>query len=217
MFTTPTNGFTGFLTIFGSIQRKCTTCQTCRLVSSCAIFFCRVVTQQHILSYKPPFFALVIGIDKYKYAGHGIGNLNGCVADANDIAEFLTKTLGVPAENIVNLRNQQATRAGIKSHIQRLASDDRICPKNPVLIYYAGHGAQAKAPLSWAAGRNDNLIQMLVPHDFNPKTNGEQNAQGIPDITLAGLLTQLSKAKGDNIVWPFQSFYAFISLMTSSF
>ncbi|KAJ7431996.1 caspase domain-containing protein [Mycena galericulata] len=142
----------------------------------------------------PVFSALVIGINNYKY----IKPLNGCVADADNMVDYLTNTLGVSPSRITNLRNEQASRGAIKNSITALASDDSIRPGDPILIFFAGHGAKAKAPPRWTAS-DKTRIQMILPVDFKPETNRVEDWQGIPDITLAALLSNLAKAKGDNI------------------
>ncbi|KAF7349157.1 hypothetical protein MVEN_01438000 [Mycena venus] len=142
-----------------------------------------------------PFWALVIGIDKYT----NVTPLNGCAADADDVADYLEKTLGVSPTHITNLRNGNATRRAIKESISGLASNKDIKDGNPIVIFFAGHGAQAKAPPGWAAGGQHARIQMILPVDFVGSTNNNEDWQGIPDITLAALLSNLAKAKGDNI------------------
>ena len=118
------------------------------------------------------------------------------------MVDYLTNTLGVSPSCITNLRNEQASRRGIKKSIAALTLDDRIQPGNPILIFFAGHGAQAKAP-HWAAGSlapDRARIEMILPVDFKPETNEVEDWQGISDITLAALLSDLAKTKGDNIV-----------------
>ncbi|KAI0315079.1 caspase domain-containing protein [Amylostereum chailletii] len=144
----------------------------------------------------PSIFALVIGIDRYKHAGNGIHNLGGCVADADDMVKFLIETMQVPPTRIQNLRDEQATRGEIKAHIRGLAENSLIQHGDPILIFYAGHGGEAKCPARWEAG---DKIQMLLPHDFVPDTSEEEDSQGILDISLSVLLSKLAGAKGDNI------------------
>ncbi|KAF7366606.1 hypothetical protein MSAN_00918400 [Mycena sanguinolenta] len=144
----------------------------------------------------PAFFALVIGINTYEH----VRPLEGCVADADDMVDYLEKILGVPPAHITNLRNGQATRRAIKRSLASLASDDRIRSGDSIVIFFAGHGAQAKAPPGWAAGGHDARIEMILPVDFVSSTNDNEDWQGIPDITLAALLSKLAMVKGDNIV-----------------
>jgi hypothetical protein len=152
------------------------------------------------LSRKNSFYSLVIGIDSYKHPNPPyFSNLKGCVRDAHNITGYL-KELGVSEKNITILLNEQATRSAIKSHLRALAMDPRIRYGDPILVFYAGHGGTAKPFQGWEAGGAGVSIQMLIPHDFQPSTNTSEDAQGIPDITLAALFSQLAQAKGDNIV-----------------
>ncbi|KAI0316110.1 caspase domain-containing protein [Amylostereum chailletii] len=140
-------------------------------------------------------FALVIGIDKYN--DKGVGNLHGCVADADGVQTFLIETLCVLPERILNLRNEGATRGEILKHVLNRATNTSIQEGDPILIYYAGHGGEANPPAGWAAG--GEKIQMILPHDFIPRTSTSESSQGILDVTLSVLLNKLSRAKGNNI------------------
>lgn len=112
--------------------------------------------------------------------------------------------LNVPNSHIRNLRDEKATRAAILQAFHDLQNDCRIEKGDPILIFYAGHGGETEAPMSWEAGASK--IQMLIPHDFGTKIN-DRNVYGIPDRTVAALLDSLSKKKGDNIVRPIASIY----------
>jgi uncharacterized caspase-like protein len=141
-------------------------------------------------------YALVIGINDYEHER----KLAGAVSDANAMVDFLKTNLKVPDSRIKNLRDRQATRVGIRDSIRALAKCDDIKMGDPILIFYAGHGAEADPPKGWPSGGKGEKIQMLLPCDFVPKTIDSEKGQGIPDITLSILLNQLAKAKGNNIV-----------------
>lgn len=147
-------------------------------------------------SFSPPsrLYAFVIGIDDYAH----VTNLMGAVADADAVVEFLKTSLAVPESRIKNLRDRQATRLNIRDDIRALANCDDIAKDDPILIYYAGRGTEAKVPDGWSAA--GDRIQMLVPYDFIPQTSSSENDQGLLNITLFVLLDQLAKAKGNNIV-----------------
>ncbi|KAK0452944.1 uncharacterized protein EV420DRAFT_1481938 [Desarmillaria tabescens] len=113
----------------------------------------------------PPLFALVIGIDKY-HPDHGIKSLNGAVADADAVKEFLQKSLVVPEQQITILRNEQATRVNIETAIKDLGNNPTIKMGDPILIFYAGHGAEVNAPSGWHSTKRK--IRMLLPYDFIP-------------------------------------------------
>ncbi|PBK59440.1 hypothetical protein ARMSODRAFT_899250 [Armillaria solidipes] len=142
-----------------------------------------------------PLFALVIGIDKYRSSGI---NLSGAVADADAVYEFLQKTLRVPKDQIRNLRNEEATRLTIEAAIKDLGNNPAIKKDDPILIYYAGHGAEANAPSGWSS--TNGKIQMLVPHDFVPSgSDDSERGQGVLDMRLSHLLADLAAKKSDNI------------------
>jgi hypothetical protein len=126
-----------------------------------------------------------------------VTTLNGAVPDANAIQEYLEKELNVPSSHIQSLRDGEATRAAIIESFRKLQNDSRIKEGDPILIFYAGHGGETHAPMTWEAG--DSKIQMLIPYDFNTKINNH-DVHGIPDRTIAVLLNGLAKEKGNNIV-----------------
>ncbi|KAF8154782.1 caspase domain-containing protein [Crassisporium funariophilum] len=142
-------------------------------------------------------FALIIGIDVY--ASTEVRNLQGAVADAQAVQNYLTNLLSVPKARIRNLRNSQATRAAIISELVSLTSNVAIGPDDPILIYFAGHGGQVVAPDDWAAGGADDKIEMLIPHDYRTPANDGQQTHGIPDRTIGRLLSRVARAKHDNV------------------
>ncbi|KAE9397465.1 hypothetical protein BT96DRAFT_995803 [Gymnopus androsaceus JB14] len=117
-------------------------------------------------------FALIIGIDEY--ADVAIPNLEGAVNDANDVQDFLTSFLH-PTSTIIS-------------------------KEDPILIFFAGHGAQAKTPSGWP-GNTEQKLQMLVPHDFvSIGSDDIQRGQGVLSVRLSHLLAHLASKKSDNIV-----------------
>ncbi len=151
----------------------------------------------------PSLFALVIGIDKY--LSNGIPNLSGAVADADAISTFLQETLRVPTGQIKNLRNEEGTRLTIEVAIKDLGNNPVIKKDDPILIFYAGHGAEANAPTGWSSA--NGKIQMLLPHDFiTSGSDDSKRGQGVLDMRLSHLLADLAAKKSDNIV-RFPCFY----------
>jgi hypothetical protein len=100
----------------------------------------------------------------------------------------------VPSDRITTLYNADATRDNIKAKLRALVDDDMIQPGDPILIFFAGHGATAPAPKGWPTAGDS--IQMLVPHDFDP--TGKSG--GLHDFNLNFLLREIASAKGNNIV-----------------
>jgi len=116
------------------------------------------------------------------------------------MVQFLKTFVGVDENRIESLYDEQATRNNIIQKIRLLACCKDITPGDPILIFYAGHGGEADPPEGWPVGGPTKRIQMLLPYDFVPRTTKSEVGQGIPDITLSILLTQLAEAKGNNIV-----------------
>lgn len=139
-----------------------------------------------------PFFALIIGIDTYEDTN--IRNMPGCVADADDIEAFLTKDLHILPDRIVVLRNEEATHARIVQEIEKLAKNDSVAFKDPILIYYAGCCQKIQDSVA------------LFPYDGAADDGKGSNI--LPDTELNCLLKQLANKKGDNITVMLDTSYA---------
>ena len=154
----------------------------------------------------PPILALVIGINKY--ASPTQPCLQGAVKDADTFENFLKGRLSVPDSNIINLRDEEASRASILSAFVSLRDNTKY-KKNEaaIIIYYAGHGARINKPEEWQDWpTSDQHIELLCPSDICCpiiSANGEESEEvvpGIPDRTISVLLNQISDVKGNNIV-----------------
>jgi len=145
----------------------------------------------------PTMFLLAIGIDTYE--SKEIKDLHGAVADARAFAAYFENQLGVPQDHITILENESATRAAILENFRNLAVDLRIQRGDPIVIYYAGHGSEAAAPLGWEAGGRNANIQLTMPYDVFCHSEGKF-VDPIPDRTLGALLEAISQSKGNNIV-----------------
>lgn len=149
-------------------------------------------------------FALIIGIDKYQSPDYS--DLEAAANDANKMTEYLQSVLGVPEQNIINLRNEQASRRGILDGfqaLQTLTGTAETATSNPcIIIFYAGHGARTEKPMEWEDWAMDSAqVEMLCPYDIGmPLGTGDNRVvEGIPDRTVCYLLNQLSKLRGNNI------------------
>ncbi|KAG6906654.1 hypothetical protein DXG01_012740 [Tephrocybe rancida] len=131
-----------------------------------------------------------------------VPDLDGAVNDADAVEDFLTSEVGISKDRIVNLRNEEATRANILNALQSLAHHSTINAKDPILIYFSGHGAEAPPPFPTLETSSPNgKIQMLIPHDFDlQRSEGDHGHwQGIFDITLSRMLGDIALNKSDNI------------------
>ena len=99
-------------------------------------------------------YAIVIGIEEYRqklpkadYADH----------DARVMAEYLTKVMGYPEENIVTLINDRALKSDMEKYLGKWLPNN-VEKDSSVFIYYSGHGAPN--PKTGDA--------FLVPYDGDP-------------------------------------------------
>lgn len=107
--------------------------------------------------------ALLVGINDYSPRGQGGPDLQGCVADVQDIARTLVGMgllTGTPSTLRI-LTDLRATLAGIKSAVQWLVAG--ASKGDRLLWYYSGHG-------SWTVDANhdepDGHDEALVPCDY---------------------------------------------------
>ncbi|PPQ96601.1 hypothetical protein CVT26_010745 [Gymnopilus dilepis] len=135
-------------------------------------------------------FALIIGINNYK-AGT-FPNLRGATGDADAFISYLKESLRVPEKQIKVLLNENATRMEIVDGFAALAADSSIQEGDPIVIFFAGHGAEQEV-----AGLNGRKIQVIVPHDFSRESGKE--VEPIRDLELQRMIGQIAVKKGDNI------------------
>ena len=134
------------------------------------------------------------------YDSPTISDLRGAVSDAQKFEAYLLDTLKIDKDNISVLLDGQATRKNIIDAFQKLAENDRIKKDDSILVYYAGHGAQALPPKRLAGVPGcPEYVELLIPYDYINNST-DYRRMGIPDYTLAALLDKISKEKGNKIV-----------------
>ncbi|KZV62921.1 hypothetical protein PENSPDRAFT_230202 [Peniophora sp. CONT] len=142
-----------------------------------------------------PLHALIIGIDKYR--SDNIDDLKGAVSDADAVRDYLRAELNVPDHQIVNLRDEDATREAIIRGVRAFSEWRTIRKGDPIVIYFAGHGSTSDAPEGWHVG--SQKISLIVPHDASGYLDDDPEdlvKHAIPDRTFGALLHDL--AEGDN-------------------
>jgi hypothetical protein len=107
-------------------------------------------------------FSVLAGIDEYQCLE--IKTLQGCVNDCENVDKWLKANFTQPKTTI--LKNKKATRVQILEAIKALAKDDEIEKNDPILIFLAGHGAEATPLPEWKLPSKRN-VQMFLPHDFS--------------------------------------------------
>lgn len=127
--------------------------------------------------------ALLIGINRYRH----VGDLDGAVNDVKRVRHFLEDHIGVPAENITALVDEQATRAAMIEALLELGRRDDLQPGDQVLVHYSGHGANMRDPRP-GSKTPSGYIESLVAHDSG--RGGEYN---IPDYIFGALLRRIGE------------------------
>lgn len=138
-----------------------------------------------------PFYALLIGINKYKKKR--IRKLKGCVNDVNAVKQVLTTQFAVPQAHIKTLINKEATRDNIlnafREHLiaQAKAWAATSTSNSPpaFLFHYSGHGSQV--PERMKGIEPDGHHETIVPYDSRI-----DDVYDIKDWELRNLLDELA-------------------------
>jgi Caspase domain/Ankyrin repeats (3 copies) len=99
-------------------------------------------------------YAIVIGVEKYRQK---LPKADFADHDARIMAEYLTKVMGYPGENVVILTGEHATKSDFQKYIEKWLPNNAE-KDGSVFIYYSGHGAPN--PKTGDA--------YLVPYDGDP-------------------------------------------------
>jgi hypothetical protein len=133
-----------------------------------------------ILGRKPIKKALIVGINKYKPELNA--DLQGCVNDAENMRDILTKIYKFDPENIRVVIDERATRKGILDRLKWLL--DGAIPGDELVFHYSGHGSQVRDRNGDEL--NDKLDEILCPHDLNWDNP-------LTDDILASMIGKLNK------------------------
>lgn len=146
----------------------------------------------------PTLHALLVGINEY-HPESGVRSLRGCVNDVRAMARTLTEVYSVPAEQIVTLANEAATRAAIEEAFRThliapalaWAARQGISADGPprCLFYFSGHGSQAR---DLSLQEPDGMDETIVAWDS--RTPGVFD---IRDWELGAWLDAIADAGGD--------------------
>jgi peptidoglycan/xylan/chitin deacetylase (PgdA/CDA1 family)/TolA-binding protein len=140
-------------------------------------------------------FALVIGIDEYA----AWPKLSHAVRDAQAVRNALIENLSFKPDNVVLLKNGEATRAAIIGALtERMASqterDDRV------FVFFAGHGATQ----TLTSGRD---LGYIIPVDAHPDRLA---AEGIPMTEIQNVSEGL---KAKHVLFVMDSCYSGLGLV----
>ncbi|MBN2688701.1 MAG: caspase family protein [Deltaproteobacteria bacterium] len=99
-------------------------------------------------------YAIIIGIERYRQK---LPSADFATHDAEIVAEYLTKVMGYPMENVIVLLNDKASKNDFDKYLGRWLLNN-VEKDSSVFIYYSGHGAPN--PTTGDA--------YLVPYDGDP-------------------------------------------------
>lgn len=139
--------------------------------------------------------ALLIGVESYSLENFN-PKLNGPFIDVDSVKKFLTDDLHTPPKNILVLKDP--TRAKILESFQtHLINNPSIRPgcKDPLLLYFSGHGGRVLAPSTWPITDSERKHEVIIASDCNRA----KKIEPIPDRTISALLVMVSRRHGDNI------------------
>jgi uncharacterized caspase-like protein/peptidoglycan/xylan/chitin deacetylase (PgdA/CDA1 family) len=102
-------------------------------------------------------WAIVMGVDTYQKWPH----LQYAVRDASAVAQTLQEKFGFPADHVILLRNEQATRNGILAAFHDRLAHGGMQPNDRLFVFFAGHGATRKL----SSGRD---LGYIIPYDSDP-------------------------------------------------
>ena len=99
-------------------------------------------------------YAVVVGIEQYRQK---LPKADFAVQDAHTVADYLTKVLGYPEENVITLLNDRASYVDLAKYFEKWLPNN-VENGSSVFIYFSGHGAP-----------NPNTGDAyLVPYDGDP-------------------------------------------------
>ena len=137
-------------------------------------------------------YALIIGIDKYQ----NVRSLDYAVKDAEDIQNMLVEEFHFQQDNIVLLKNEEATKTRIKREFSNITK--KAGENDRVLIFFAGHGETEDLPDGGEMG-------YLLPVD------GNKTDLYISAIEMDELKTVSLRSKAKHILYLIDACYGGIA------
>ena len=133
--------------------------------------------------------ALCVGINHFQnYPGSA---LNGCVADANQMAGVLKQFLGFTAADIKMLTDAQATKAAIMTELKAMVSGAKTGKYSYLVFSLSSHGTQVPDRNNEEPDRYD---EAFCPTDLAEKNGQWDLNHVIVDDELHDLFAQIGRA-----------------------
>lgn len=156
--------------------------------------FCALLCASYAPLLEAKQYALLIGVSEYPALSQSL-QLSGPKHDVAALRALLLKA-GVADEDIFWLSEggspqQLPTRAAILARISQLAP--RLGPEDRLLLYFAGHGAQAPARGSHSVSEPDGLDELFLPRDVRAWDGSVREVpNALRDDEIGSALQQLS-------------------------
>lgn len=132
--------------------------------------------------------ALCVGINNFK--NYPNDALRGCVNDVNDMTDLLVKWYGIAPQNIVQLKDDQATKANIMQNIKKMVDAAKEGKCDYLVFTLSTHGTQIE---DTSKDEPDGADEAFCPYDLAAKNNFWDPAYIIVDDELNALFSQLPK------------------------
>ena len=129
-------------------------------------------------------YGLLVGIDTYPAP---VPSLSGCVNDVTRFADVLRDRVGADAVDLVVLRNVEATRTAVTTHLTEHLG--RATAQDVALFYFSGHGSQQETPEDLWSLEPDHRNETLVCVDSRSPGSWD-----LADKELAGLLDGVTRS-----------------------
>lgn len=126
--------------------------------------------------------ALLVGVDAYPAP---VPSLTGCVNDVTRFAEVLRGRVGAEALDLVVLRDGEATRTAVTTHLTEHLG--RATAEDVALFYFSGHGSQQAAPEVFWSVELDHRDETIVCVDSRSPGRWD-----LADKELAALLAGIT-------------------------
>jgi len=127
---------------------------------------------------QPSAWALVIGIERYR----DVSSPTGARADAERMAQVLTKTLGVPEDHVVVQLDERASRSDIEKQLRWLRQN--VTAGGRIYFYFSGHGAPDPS----------SGTSFLLPYDGDPRFLSETA------LPLTNVLASLAQSQAKDVL-----------------
>lgn len=132
--------------------------------------------------------ALCVGINNYK--NYPDSALQGCVNDVDDMVDFLKTYMEFSDEDIVTLKDEEATKAAIMKNLKEMVDGAKAGKYSSLVYSHSGHGTQVP---DLSGDEPDRADEAFCPYDLATRGSRWSPTYIITDDELHDLFIQLPK------------------------